>query len=214
MGDIGDSSCMGLAVGEIRSICWNDNGEVVTKNGHILGLHPQLAASLLEYCNDLGLTQIMRELTIHSRDDAIHGMQQDVAPDIDIRLLHEYDWMIQRVNGGASHWQSDMHWASPSDRKSVEHYLQAFGRAGFDAVLQSIGEFFGYQGLVAYHLSVIAVSHCASGSLHVDVTGTGDRSMNVIIPLVRKIATTTHAILLLHYKRLHRQSIPCKIVQH
>jgi hypothetical protein len=179
MGDFGNSQ-EDLSIGEIRHICWNETGQAVTKNGHLLGLHPRLSASLLEYCNDMGITQIMRELTMDSRD--VYE-QDDFCSDIDIRLLQEYDWFIQRVDG--CQWQSDMHWLSPSDAKSVEHYLQAFSQAGFDDVLKTIGEHFGYTGLVAYHMSVIAVSHCTSGSLHVDVTGTGDKSINVIIPLVR-----------------------------
>lgn len=184
MGDFGVAS-EGLLVGEIREIRWNETGEKVTKNGHSMGLHPRLSASLLEYCDDMGITQIMKELTIGSRD-TIYQHQDDFACDIDIRLFqgtNGFDWFIQRVDG--VQWKSDMHWMSPSDAKSVENYLQAFGKAGFDDVLKSIGEFFGYKGLVAYHLSVIAVSNCTPGSLHVDVTGTGDRSMNVIIPLVR-----------------------------
>jgi hypothetical protein len=196
MGDFGNSH-EGLAIHEIRPICWNETGKAVTKNGHLLGLHPRLSKSLLEYCNDMGITQIMRELTMDSHcrhcssedddDDDSHddgfAQQDDYCCDIDIRLQHEYDWFIQRVDGVI--WQSDMHWLSPSDAKSVEHYLQALSRAGFDDVLKAIGEHFHYTGLVAYHMSVIAVSHCTPGSLHVDVTGTGDKSINVIIPLVR-----------------------------
>jgi len=56
--------------------------------------------------------------------------------------------------------------------------------AGFDDILKSVGETFGLEGLAAYHLSFIGVSHCNEGFLHYDVTQTGKRAFNIIIPLI------------------------------
>jgi hypothetical protein len=54
---------------------------------------------------------------------------------------------------------------------------------GFLSVLDSIGDSLDLDGLTAYHLTFIVVSHCERGFLHHDTTGTGDKVFNVIIPL-------------------------------
>ena len=191
-----------LAELEIRAIQWNDTGKTVTQNAHMIGLPPTLRESLLEYCDHMGITQIMKELTmgsIHTRSHQEYQRQHPPEEDGDDELPHEvpkailtenhtdirlqgFDWYIQRADGAS--WKSDMHWLSPNDAVAEENYLEALSKAGFDRVLSSIGAHFGFQGLAAYHLSVIAVSHCQSGLLHVDATNTGSRAMNVIIPLV------------------------------
>jgi len=56
--------------------------------------------------------------------------------------------------------------------------------AGFDEMLQSIGETLGMDSLVAFHVTFIAVSHSTRGFLHYDVTKTGAKTYNVIIPLL------------------------------
>jgi hypothetical protein len=186
-----------LAEGEIRAMQWNDTGEIVTQNAHMIGLPPGLRESLLGYCDDMGITQIMKELTTghqeyrrhrrqyHQQEDGGDALLQDAPLLLDYHTdirLKDFDWYIQRADRAL--WKSDMHWMSPSDAVAQENYLEALSQAGFDKVLRAVGDHFGFQGLVAYHLSVIAVSHCQSGSLHVDATNTGSRAMNVIIPLV------------------------------
>jgi hypothetical protein len=183
-----------LAEGEIRAMQWNDTGEIVTQNAHMIGLPPGLRESLLGYCDDMGITQIMKELTTghqeyrrqhHQQEDGGDALLQDAPLLLDYHTdirLKGFDWYIQRADRAL--WKSDMHWLSPSDAVAQENYLEALSQAGFDKVLRAVGDHFGFQGLVAYHLSVIAVSHCQSGSLHVDATNTGSRAMNVIIPLV------------------------------
>jgi hypothetical protein len=54
---------------------------------------------------------------------------------------------------------------------------------GFLSVLNSIGDLLDMDGLAAYHLTFIVVSHCEMGFLHHDTTETGNKVFNVIIPL-------------------------------
>ena len=77
-----------------------------------------------------------------------------------------------------------MHWLSPYDESTHQSYLQTLGAAGFDDLLKSIGESLGLDGLAAFHLSFIAVSHCSKGLVHIDVGNTGNKTFNVIIPLL------------------------------
>ena len=77
-----------------------------------------------------------------------------------------------------------MHWFSPGASPAHEHYLQALSVAGFDEILNGIGEYLGMDGLVAFHVTFIAVSFSNRAFLHFDVKETGAKVYNVIIPLV------------------------------
>jgi len=169
-----------LFEGEIRNIRWDTTGENVSQNLHMIGLNPKMRETLLEYCDNMGITQIMKEVTIGS-DDYEHQGEDALDVHTDIRL-RGFDWYIQRADG--VRWKSDMHWISPSDAIAEENFLEAFGQAGFDQVLESVGVHFGYRHLAAYHLSIIAVSHSDPGEMHVDCTNTGAKAINIIIPLI------------------------------
>ena len=82
-----------------------------------------------------------------------------------------------------------MHWISPGDAESHNDFLKQLSLGGFDDVLKSIGEYYKLDGLVAYHLSFLAVSHCVRGYVHRDFSGTGGKAFNIIIPLM--VATVT-----------------------
>ena len=56
-----------------------------------------------------------------------------------------------------------MHWISLLDAYSHNDYLRALSAAGFDEVLQHVGEHFGFDGLACYHVTFIAVLHCNRG---------------------------------------------------
>ena len=51
-------------------------------------------------------------------------------------------------------------------------------------MLDSIGSYFDMDGLVAYQVTFIAVSSSTKGYLHYDVTNTGSKTFNIIIPLI------------------------------
>ena len=76
-----------------------------------------------------------------------------------------------------------MHWISPADERGHEAYLKLINENGFLTMLNSIGDALDLDGLTAYHLTFIVVSHCEMGFVHHDTTGTGDKVFNVIIPL-------------------------------
>ena len=82
-----------------------------------------------------------------------------------------------------------IHRISPLDEEAHTNFLQALSAARFDEVLDSIGNYFGFNGLACYSLTFIAVSKCHKGFLHVDTSNTGagydtSRAFNIIIPLL------------------------------
>lgn len=72
---------------------------------------------------------------------------------------------------------------SPADERTHEAYLKLINENGFLSVLNEIGDQLDLDGLAAYHLTIIVVSHCEQGFVHHDTTGTDDKVFNVIIPL-------------------------------
>lgn len=170
---LGDFSPDPLKPGEMAEIRWASSGDVATKWAYRLGLHESIRKTLLEYCDRMGITDIFRHVT--TRDNAL-------LPGADKNLeLNGHNWFLQRPD---KKWRSNLHWLSPGDNAAHEDYLQALSVSGFDTILRGIGEQMGMDGLVAFHVTFIAVSYSTEGYMHYDVTATGGKAYNIIIPLI------------------------------
>ena len=162
-----------LQPGHMAPVRWAGTGQVVTPWAFRMGLDRKIRHVLLDYCNKMGITEMLQHVTLEG-----NGLE----PGTDTHLeLEGHDWFLQRPE---AKWRSNLHWLSPGAAPAHEHYLQALSVAGFDEVLQSIGEYLGMDGLVAFHVTFIAVSHSTKGYLHHDMDGTGRKMYNVIIPLI------------------------------
>lgn len=168
----GDFLPQALAPGELAPIRWNDTQEVVTPNAYRLGLDKSVRMGLLKYCDEMGITDVLRRVTGGGNSLAIDSNT--------IVHLNGYKWFLQRPN---SKWNSNLSWLSPYDQNSHDDYLQALSASKFDAVLDAIGRSLNMDGLVAFHLTFIAVSRSTRGYLHYDLRNTGRKMYNVIIPL-------------------------------
>jgi hypothetical protein len=104
--------------------------------------------------------------------------------------LQGLDWFIQRSPTAMWNNSATMYRLSPIVDTAYQDYLRALSAAGFDKVLQRIAEHFGFNGLTAYHLSVIAVNRCENREIDVDATNTGEKVLNAIIPLILAKETT------------------------
>ena len=171
--DMGDFILPNLAPLQMENVRWSSSGDVVAKNAYLIGLDPHLRNVLLNYCDKMGITESFRDITYR-------GNSLDVESDAPVEF-GGLDWLIQRP---PPIWNSNMHWISPRDEKTQEDYLRVLSAGGFDAVLQKIGEFFKFEGLVAYHLSFLGVSYCSDGYHHKDIGETGGKAFNLLIPLI------------------------------
>eukprot|EP00804_Cyclotella_cryptica_P007111 CCRYP_014535-RD/>CCRYP_014535-RD protein AED:0.01 eAED:0.01 QI:615/1/1/1/0.33/0/4/2947/307 len=164
-------------------------------------LPSELTIAIKAFCDRIGLTDLARNF--------IMSQENNIEPD-GYRLfdLGGITWFAQRP---ASTWSSDMHWVSncyllhvvsqlgvdcitssltkdvskisPANERGHEEYLSLLRENGFLSVLNSIGHQLDLDGLAAYHLTFIVVSHCEMGFVHHDTTETGNKVFNVIIPL-------------------------------
>lgn len=163
-----------LPAGKMDRIRWLDNGEIVLQNCFRLGLDPRIRETLTDYCKKMGITEILRHVTV-----ADNGLKAGEETTLNIR---GYNWYLQRPE---SKWHSNLHWLSPADMNSHDHYLQALGQGGFSKMLESIGEFLDLDHLVVFHVTFIATSQSTKGFIHTDVSDTGVRTFNVIVPLIK-----------------------------
>ncbi|KAL3770125.1 hypothetical protein ACHAW5_009666 [Stephanodiscus triporus] len=149
---------------------------VLARYAFQVGLPPELTTELLAYSDRIGVTEELRKLTSHSplraADHVVHKFH---------KMADGNDWYVQRP---PLKWTSNMHWISPADEKTHEEYLDVLARGNFDVVLDAVGKHLGLEGLVAYHLTFIGVSHSEKGFIHHDSTITGASVYNVIIPLI------------------------------
>lgn len=166
-----DKSDAPLLSGEVMPMKWG--GRQLSENAFRVGLPPKLLGELRAYANRMGITDFYRGLVIEDRP---------YNPGEDAKIsFQDYNWMVQRPK---SHWASNMHWTSPADETAHDDYLRVLSAGGFDEVLQKIGDYFDLEGLSAYHLSFIGVSHCEKGFIHADVFESGRKAFNMIIPLI------------------------------
>ena len=160
-----------LPSGDVAPMMWD--GIRPSEHMYRVRLPPQLLGELRKYADEMGITDFYRGLVIE--DQPYQPGQEDRV------TFQGTNWFCQRPK---SHWASNMHWTSPADETAHDHYLQALGAGGFDQVLESVGTYFGLDGLSAYHLSFIGVSECEKGFIHADVVDSGNMAFNMIIPLL------------------------------
>jgi hypothetical protein len=174
---LGDFIASPLAPNMMAPIRWGNGGpehaQVVTPWAFRIGLRPRVREVLLEYCNKMGITDVLKHVTVEG-NGLIAGTDDHMDVEGD-------DWYIQRPG---EEWRSNLHWFSPGAGPAHEHYLQALSVAGFDEVLEGVGEYLGMDGLVAFHVTFIGCSRSTKGFLHHDVKETGAKVYNVIIPLI------------------------------
>lgn len=163
-----------LAPGQVERMRWaGDPEEIVHDFAFQVGLPSEITRLLRQYCDDIGITETFRNLLIPG-----NAIEPDTSKDV---KLNGMNWYIQRPNAD---WNSNMHWISPLDKESQDDYLNVLAKGGFDQVLRGIGKYFDFEGLVAYQVTFIGVSHCEQGFDHHDFLNTDGRAFNVIIPLL------------------------------
>jgi len=172
---VGDFYQMKPEPGELSPILWREDGSYVAPNAYRILIPTELTNAIKAYCDEVGLTDYAR--------DFIMSKENNIQPDgYRFIELGGVKWFAQRP---ASKWNSDMHWISPADESGHEAYLRLLTENGFLSVLNSIGDALDLDGLTAYHLTFIVVSHCERGYVHHDTTGTGNKVFNVVIPVER-----------------------------
>ena len=162
-----------LSPAQLEQVRWRAGDDTVSDYSYEIGLDPVVRQTLLEYANHMGVTETFRDLLIDG-EPLEEGTDEYI-------VLQGHNWYIERPD---NHWNSNMHWISPRDEPAHDDFLRTLGSTGFDRYLDALGKHFGLDGLVVYHLTFIAVTHCQEGYVHRDFGGVDGKAFNIIVPLM------------------------------
>ena len=163
-----------LAPGEISTAVRRDTKQTIDKGTFYIGLPPKLTQAFQDYVRDSGMLQVADEL-LYSKP---------VVPN-ENRLYTLSDgtmWGARTSN----HWSSDgdMTWIDPANEWTYELILDIYRNAGFDHILDTIGEKYGSEGLWIDGTSLIIVSHFNGTNIHTDLEDMEGDIFNVLFPIV------------------------------
>ena len=134
-----------------------ENGRVISNYTYRVGLPEGLADHMEQWADDMGISAIMEEW---------------LQPG---RMMKEGSEARIRINGGMwwfrrfeKDWQSDLFYITPDDDEANEQFIHTLADAGFDRVMQAIGEEHRLQYLTAFYPSFIAMTHSQSSFMHSD----------------------------------------------
>ena len=168
-----------LEAGEMFPMMWREDGSQTTPYAFQVGLPPELTTELLNYCDELTMTDLFRDLV---GENPIEALETGQGPNGKfVTLADGNNWYAQRPD---KKWESNMHWIGPADEKTHEEYIKVLAKGNLDAVLDGMGKYLGLDSLVAYHLTFLAVSYSEKGYIHRDTHSTGGSVYNIIIPLI------------------------------
>lgn len=177
-----------LVPGKAVPMTWAHNGKPVgSKYAYVVGLEKGFSEKFLDYSEKTGVVELYRKLLteqegyhlpsdgfgvykpatlVNSTSDGDEGMQ----------------FFAHRYHSNA--WNFNMHFVAAWDESARKDVLKALGDAGFDTVLKGIGERFGYDNMTCFHASYMGVTHCDKSKMHSDIYATGDKSWNIVFPLI------------------------------
>ena len=162
-----------LKPGEIAPVVWAHNGKPVTKTAWMVGLPPGFSDHMLQYSNEMGITKMYDTLL---EGDPLKSNEWFVFD------TKGEKWFAQRYESKS--WSFNIHYIAAWDEAARVSFLRALGKGGYDTVLESIGNHFGYENITCFHLSFMGVSECDKSVTHADVYASGEKGLNIIFPIV------------------------------
>jgi hypothetical protein len=168
-----------LKPGELTPVVWKHNGKQFT-NAYHLGLPKGFSQKMLDYSKDNGILSIFEKV-------------------LKERVLNSDEWFVFNATSNSSSvtagqffaqrykstvWDFNMHYIAAWDDVARRSFLSQIGKAGFDEVMNGIGNHFGLDSLTCFHTSYMGVSECDSSFTHTDIYATDNKAYNIIWPIV------------------------------
>lgn len=167
-----------LQPGEIRQFMWKHNGQPVAKNTFVVGLPENFTTHIRHFAEERGILNLYEQLLAEKILDSDEWYVFDADQ-------HEGDpeqWFALRYK--SVDWDFNMHYVAAWNDNARKNVFRAFGSAGYDTVLDSIGRYFGLDSLTCFHTSFMGVSEADKSFMHTDIYATGEVGFNIIFPIV------------------------------
>jgi len=169
-----------LKPGAVLPFVWKEDGTQVDDFGRLVGLPPQLTAEILSFCEKSGLLEAFWAVS-YENSQTTEEQSYEITG---LKGGYKGNWTITNP-GKNSNWpDSNMRWFDPTDEIGFEETLQVLKHAGFDTVLEAVGNEFNSEGLMIAGLGFIAVSQASDGDPHSDDPGSKDELFNFLFPLI------------------------------
>ncbi|KAL7555871.1 hypothetical protein ACA910_009949 [Epithemia clementina (nom. ined.)] len=163
-----------LAPGDIATVVRRDNGQSIDPGTFFIGLPPELTDLFQNYVKESGILEVADEL-LYTKP-VIRGENRLYS------LKDGTTWGARTSNNWIH--AGDMTWIDPADEWTYEKIIDIYRKAGFDRVLDTLGEKFGCEGLWIDGTSFIVVSHFNGNNIHTDLDGMEGAVFNILFPLV------------------------------
>lgn len=163
-----------LAPGDLATIVRRDDGSRVDPESFLIGLPPKVTEMFNEYVQTSGLMEIFSDLLYK---DPVKKGENKVYD-----LKDGSKWSARTSNNWVR--DGDMTWIDPANEWTYEFILDVWRKAGFDKILNTLGEKFGNDGLWLDGTSFIIVSQFNGNNLHTDLEGAYSKVFNIIFPLI------------------------------
>jgi hypothetical protein len=165
-----------LKPGELSLMRWAHNRQPVNDNYFRARLPLGTSARSLEFSNEIGATALYEELI------ATNALRDNEWFTYESRNNTGEEWYAHRFE--SSEWDFNVHYISSWNEAARVHFLRFLGQAGFDSVLDAIGNKFGLKHLTCWHPAFIGVNDCDNSVMHADVHSTGNKGFIILYPYV------------------------------
>lgn len=159
-----------LGGGEVAPVSLID-GRVLHDYVLRVGFPDGFVDKMQQWAEEMGILEMLQKY-VTERPLEVHGEERF--------KVNGGRWWTRRFD---SYWYSNMHYVTPDDDEANEQYYHALHEAGFDQVLQGVGDYLGVDKLSCYYPSFIVVTHCVNTFMHSD--SEFDPVANLIWPLVQ-----------------------------
>ena len=177
-----------LAPGVAMPMTWAHNGKPVSsKYAYIVGLEKGFSERFLEYSEKKGVIELYRKLLTEEEgyqlpSDGFGVYRPSTLVNDTTEIDKAMEFFAHRYK--SSSWNFNMHFVAAWDEYARKDILSALSDAGFDLAVDAIGKRFGYDNMTCFHSSYMGVTHCDKSKMHSDIYATGDKSWNIIFPLI------------------------------
>jgi hypothetical protein len=176
-----------LKPGEVVPMTWAHNGKPVSsKYAYVVGMEKGFSDKFLNYSEEVGVIELYRKLLTEQEgyilpSDGFRVYTPSTLVNDTIRG-NEMEFFAHRYKSES--YNFNMHFVAAWEESARKDMLRAVGDAGLDLAIHGIGERFGYDNLTCFHSSYMGVTQAGGGMVHSDIYATGDKSWNIVFPLI------------------------------
>ena len=158
--------------GQVVPLTFAHNGKPVSEVAFAVGLPKGYTQHMRGYTDQKGISDVFRKLLM-AKKSVLGDNEWAVFPDNDGQ-----EWFVHSYEHDA--WDFNMHYIAAWDEDSRTSLLREMGEAGFDSLLESVGNHFSLDHLTCFHTSYMGATKCENSLKHADIYESEGKGFNII----------------------------------